>query len=90
MATDRMDARLPKPLADHVAQIIGPQGYYETPSEYIRSLIRRDMEESDIYQAKESIRAGYQDISAGRYFKSTGDFTEDRKLFQKKEAEGWK
>lgn len=89
MASDRINAHLPEPLAEHVARVVGPNGYYETPSEYIRSLIRRDMEESDIYQARESIREGYRDIAAGRYFKSSGNFDEDRKTFQKKETEGW-
>ncbi len=90
MVIDRVNARLPEPLAEHVERVVGPKGYYETPSEYIRSLIRRDMEESDIYQAREAICEGYQDIAKGRYFKSTGNFAEDRKIFQKKEAEGWK
>ncbi len=89
MASDRVNTRLPQPLADHVASVVGPQGYYETPSEYIRSLIRRDMEETDIYQTRESIREGYKDIAAGRYFKSTGDFAKDRKIFQKKDNQGW-
>lgn len=89
MVTDRVNARLPKQLAEHVSQVVGPDGYYETPSEYIRSLIRRDMEESDIYQTRESIREGYRDLATGRYFKSTGDFFKDRKIFQKKESQGW-
>ncbi len=89
MASDRVNARLPEPLAQHVARVVGPKGYYKTPSEYIRSLIRRDMEETDIYQAREAIREGYEDIAAGRYFKSTGDFFKDREIFQKKETGDW-
>jgi len=90
MTSNRINAHLPELLAEHVARVVGPQGYYETPSEYIRSLIRRDMEESDIYQVREAIREGYRDISTGRYFLSTGNFFEDREEFKKKETEGWK
>lgn len=89
MSLDNVNAHLPKALAEHVARVVGPDGYYESPSEYIRSLIRRDMEESDIYELRESIQEGYADIKTGRYFKSTGNFFEDRKIFHKKEKEGW-
>lgn len=37
-----------------------------------------------------AIREGYADIKAGRYFQSTGDFGEDRKIFDKLERDGWK
>jgi Arc/MetJ-type ribon-helix-helix transcriptional regulator len=48
IASDRINTRLSKPLAEHVARLVGPKDFYETLSEYIRALIRRDMEESDI------------------------------------------
>ncbi len=89
MASDRVNARLPKHLADHVARVVGPHGLYETPSEYIRSLIRRDMEETDIYHTRESIREGYRDLAEERYFPSSGNFLKDRKIFQKKENQNW-
>ncbi len=44
MVSNRVNAHLPEPLALHVARVVGPKGLYETPSDYIRSLIRRDME----------------------------------------------
>ena len=90
MKPDRVNARLPESLSDHVAKMVGTQGYYETPSEYIRDLIRHDMEKDDIRYVKESIINGYKDISAGRHFKSTGSFAKDRKRFAQKEAKGWK
>jgi antitoxin ParD1/3/4 len=85
MASARINARLPEPLADHVAHVVGPQGFYETPGEYIRSLIRRDMEETDLYQIRNSIREGYHDIGAGRFFQSSGDFAKDREVFEMRE-----
>lgn len=89
MATDRVNARLPESLAYHVERMVGERGYYETPSEYIRDLIRRDMEKEDTRYVRESIIEGYKDISAGRYFKSTGDFEKDRKEFAQKEVKEW-
>jgi antitoxin ParD1/3/4 len=87
MALDRINTRLPEELANHVASVVGPR--FETSSEYIRDLIRRDMENSEAYQTHNAIIEGYQDIAAGRYFKSTGNFKKDMKILDKKEAEGW-
>lgn len=89
MVSDRINARLTQPLAEHVARVVGPRGLYETPSEYIRSLIRQDME-SDDYAVYNSIIEGTKDIAAGRYFQGTGDFQKDLEIYRKKEAEGWK
>ena len=89
MVSDRINARLPEPLAQHVARVVGTKGMYETPSEYIRSLIRRDME-TDTSQIYNSIVEGFEDIAEGRYFEGTGDFKKDMKIFAQKEAEDWK
>jgi hypothetical protein len=40
-------------------------------------------------EIERAIRDGYADIKAGRYFKSSGNFLDDRKIFAKKEREGW-
>ena len=84
MITDRINSRLPKPLAEHVKQMVGADGFYETPSEYIRDLIRKDMETSDSDYARKSILDGYRDIAAGNYFKSTGNYNRDSKHVKKK------
>ena len=42
MALTRINARLSQPLAEFVQHMVGPEGRYETPSEYVRDLIRRD------------------------------------------------
>ncbi len=47
----RLNATLPEPLAKFVGEITGAGGLYETPSEFIRDLIRRYMEN---YQQSES------------------------------------
>lgn len=90
MATDHVTVSLPQPLAEHVESVVGAKGYYETSAEYVRSLIRRDMEETDVYQAREAIREGYLDMDARRFFPSSGDFSNDREIFKSKEAGGWK
>jgi antitoxin ParD1/3/4 len=40
----RLNATLPEPLAEFVARMTGEGGLYETPSEFVRDLIRRQME----------------------------------------------
>ena len=40
----RLNATLPEPLARFVAEMTGENGLYETPSEFVRDLIRRQME----------------------------------------------
>ena len=40
----RLNATLPDPLARFVGEVTGEGGLYETPSEFVRDLIRRYME----------------------------------------------
>ncbi len=42
----RINATLPEPLAQFVGEITGEGGLYETPSEFVRDLIRRYMEKT--------------------------------------------
>nr|VFJ71034.1 MAG: hypothetical protein BECKFW1821C_GA0114237_102554 [Candidatus Kentron sp. FW] len=89
MTSDVVNAQLPEPLARHVERVVGPGGLYETPDEYVRSLIRRDME-NDSFQVYRGILEGFQDIVEGRYFESGGNWEKDKEIFEQKEAEGWK
>lgn len=43
-----MTARLNGSLSDFVAANVGEQGAYDNVSEYIRDLIRRDMEHTEV------------------------------------------
>ncbi len=83
----RINTHLPEPLARHVGRVAGPQGLYETPSEYVRALIRRDMQ-SESAQISAAIIEGVEDIAAGRYFQSTGDWEKDKAIIAQKEKEG--
>jgi len=85
----RINARLSGPLASFVEKMVGETGLYETPSEYIRDLIRRDMEQRDGRMERDSILAGYQDMAAGKMFASTGDFKKDMRILTQKEAADW-
>jgi antitoxin ParD1/3/4 len=87
MSTERINARLPASLAEHVEKMINM--FYETPSEYIRDLIRRDMEKLELYQANKQLLEGYKDASQGKYIKSSGNFSDDMKEFENKEKNGW-
>jgi len=74
----RINARLPSSLAAFVDDVVGSKGLYETPSEYIRDLIRRDMERRS-HPEQEAIAEGYRDVAAGRIFASSGNFDADMK-----------
>ena len=87
--SDRINARLSQPLAEFVDRMVGEAGLYETPSEYVRDLIRRDMERRDGQFLQDAILAGHQDLAAGRVFVSSGDFKADMAVFDRKEADGW-
>jgi antitoxin ParD1/3/4 len=88
--SDRINARLSQPLAEFVSRMVGEAGLYETPSEYVRDLIRRDMERREGQVIQDAILAGYRDLSAGRVFASSGDFDADMELLERAEAEGWR
>ena len=88
--SERINARLSQPLAAFVDRMVGQAGLYETPSEYVRDLIRRDMERREGQFAQDAILAGYQDLAAGRVFESSGDFRADMAALDRKEADGWR
>ena len=44
----RLNTTLPDPLAYYVGVITGKGGDYETPSEFIRDLVRRHMEQAEV------------------------------------------
>lgn len=56
MAHTTMTVRLNSRLADAVAANVGENGAYENVSEYVRDLIRRDMERMDL-EAFERLKA---------------------------------
>ena len=88
--SERINARLSQPLAEFVDRMVGEAGLYETPSEYVRDLIRRDMERRGGQFVHDAILAGYRDAAAGRVFASSGDFRADMAVLDGKEADGWK
>ncbi|MCC7326426.1 MAG: CopG family transcriptional regulator [Burkholderiales bacterium] len=87
--SERINARLSRPLAEFVDRMVSEAGLYETPSEYVRDLIRRDMERRDGQFVQDAILAGYRDLAAGRVFGSSGNFKADMAVVDRKEADGW-
>jgi antitoxin ParD1/3/4 len=87
--SERINARLSQPLADFVDRMVGDTGLYETPSEYVRDLIRRDMERRDGQIVKDAILAGYRDLAEGRVLVSSGDYKADMAMLDRKEVDGW-
>ncbi|MEJ2417728.1 MAG: hypothetical protein P8Y45_12530 [Exilibacterium sp.] len=47
MSSPNVTLRISGSLREHLDECTGPNGLYETPSEYLRDLIRRDMEQKD-------------------------------------------
>lgn len=88
MLSTRINARLSGPLAAFVERMVSKAGLYETPSEYVRDLIRRDMETRGERLEQDAILAGYRDVASGAVMPSTGDFHRDMKTLAKKEADG--
>ena len=87
--SERINASLSQPLAEFVDRMVGEAGLYETPSEYVRDLIRRDMERRDGKFLQQAILTGYRDLAAGRAFASSGDFKADMAMLDRKEVDGW-
>ncbi len=102
MSDNRINTRLSGPLYEHVKRVSGPDGLYETPSEYVRDLIRQDMrknaptgphDDPDMPphgDLKEHIRQGFEDFAEGRFIVGTGDLWKDMALAREKERSGWK
>ena len=47
------------------------------------------MEKHEEQRIQTAVLNGYQDLSAGRFFASTGDFVNDMALLECKESENW-
>lgn len=88
--SDRINARLSQPLAEFVRRMVGEAGLYETPSEYVRDPIRRDMERRGGQFSQDAVLSGCRDLAAGRVFSSGGDFKINMAQLSRKEADGYK
>ena len=65
----RINVRIKGPMVSYLDSVTGSQGLYENPSEYIRDLIRHDMERPTIVDDKvmEGIMHGVKDWKEGRF-----------------------
>lgn len=63
----RLNATLPEPLARYVAEMTGDHGLYETPSEFVRDLIRRHMEQLQRTEAQEINQLLRQSLAENSY-----------------------
>jgi antitoxin ParD1/3/4 len=88
VASDRINTKLSRALAEFVEGLVGDTGLYETPSEYVRDVIRRDMEQRETGTVHEAVLSGYRDLADGAAFESTGDFRQDMRKLTEKEADG--
>lgn len=65
----RINVRVKGVMSDYVQEQIGEKGLYESQSEYIRALIRKDMEKNESADLSASIGRGLDDIKNGRISK---------------------
>lgn len=88
MDETRLNVRVEGVMAQHVNHVIA-QRLYNNQSEYIRDLIRHDMENAAVNEMAQMMRESHSDIMAGRIIKSSGNFEDDYKALQDKENNGW-
>ncbi len=69
----RLNATLPPQLAEFVGEITGENGLYETPSEFVRDLIRRYMEKSLTEKQREINALLRQSLEENNYSEYTPD-----------------
>ncbi len=68
----RLSVRLKGPLAAFANRRVESH-MYESHSEYVRDLIRRDMAGEEEYDLREGLIKGYADVAAGRFTSMTND-----------------
>jgi len=61
-----LNVSLTDPLRDFVDQRTGDDSVFATPSEYMRALIRKDMEDQDVV---DNVLRGLSDVKNGRFSK---------------------
>lgn len=71
-----LNATLPEPLARFVGEITGEGGLYETPSEFVRDLIRRYMEKTIKNEQQEINALLRQAIAENNYKDYDPNFTQ--------------
>lgn len=77
----RLNTTLPDPLALYVGEITGKGALYETPSEFIRDLVRRHMEKAQETERHEIHTLLAQSLRENDYADWSGaDLADARKL----------
>ena len=76
----RLNTTLPDPLALYVGEITGKGALYETPSEFIRDLVRRHMEKAQEQERSDITTLLAQSLRENDYADWTGnDLADARK-----------
>ena len=73
----RLNTTLPDPLARYVGEMTGKGALYETPSEFIRDLVRRHMEKSQEHERQEVRAVLSQSLLENDYSEWTNSDLED-------------
>ena len=76
----RLNTTLPDPLALYVGEVTGKGALYETPSEFIRDLVRRHMEKAQQHERNDINAMLAQSMRENDYAEWTGnDLADARK-----------
>ncbi len=75
------------PLTDELKKFVVDQSgegtLYSTPSEYVRDLIRHEVERKKAADLRNSIIEGYQDVIEGNTMEFSGDLKKDLARYRK-------
>lgn len=69
IAEIRLNVRVKGAMAEYVEKVLDSNSLYENQSEYVRDLIRHDMEKNGDAALAASIQRSLDDIEHGRYSK---------------------
>ena len=87
--TESVNVRMDASLIRFIDSFINPNGSYESRSEVLRDLIRKEMEKQEKLDIQNSIKQGYKDLAEGRFLTSSGDIFKDLERYKEKEKNGW-
>ena len=69
-------------LKEFIQKNAGDGTVYSTPSDYVRDLIRHEMDRKEASEARSKILKGYQDAASGKLTPYTGDIKAELHVFK--------
>lgn len=76
-------------LRNFIDRNCGDGGYYATPSEFLRDLLREKKERMEAAALRDGVLEGYRDLMDGRTIEFQGDLRASLKEAKQREQGGW-